>query len=53
MQSFCYLRNRLNASGGSEAAVKARTRSGQIELKECGELLYGRKFLLKMKKGFI
>ena len=28
VKSFCYLRNRLNASGGSEAAVTVRTRIG-------------------------
>ena len=52
VKSFCYLGNRLNASGGSEAAVTARTRIGWIKFRECGELLYGRKFSLKMK-GFI
>ena len=50
MKNFCYLGNRLNASGGSEAAVTARTRIGWIKLRECRELLYGRKFLLKMKE---
>ena len=47
--SFCYLGDRLNASGGREAAVIARTRIGWIKFRECGELLYGRKFSLKMK----
>ena len=50
MKSFRYLGYRLNASGGSEAAVTARMRIGWIKFRECGELLYGRKFLLKMKK---
>ena len=49
MKSFCYLGDRLNASGGSEAAVTARTRIGWREFTECGNLLYGRKFLSKMK----
>ena len=49
VRSFCYLGNRLNASGGSEAAVTAKTRIGWIKFRECGELLYGRKFWLKMK----
>ena len=49
VKSFCYLGDRLNASGGSEAAVTARTRIGWIKFRECGELLYGRKFSLKMK----
>ena len=47
MKSFCYLGYKLNASGGSEAAVAARTRIGSIKFRECGELLHGRKFLLK------
>ena len=49
VKSFCNLGGRLNASVGSEAAVTARTRIGWIKFRECGELLYGRKFLLKMK----
>ena len=34
---------------GSEAVVTARTRIGWIKFMECGQLLYGRKFSLKMK----
>ena len=49
VKRFGYLRDRLNASGGSEAAVTARTRIGWIKFRDCGELLYGRKFLVKMK----
>ena len=49
VKSFCYLENRLTASGGSEAAVTARTKIGWIKFRECGELLCGRKFLSKMK----
>ena len=49
VKSFCFLGDRLKASGGSEAAVTARTRIGWIKFRECGELLYGRKFSLKMK----
>ena len=41
--------DRLNTSSGNEAAVTARTRIEWITFRECGELLYGRKFLLKMK----
>ena len=47
--AFCYLGDRLNASGKGEAGVTARTRIGWIKFRECGELLCGRKFLLKMK----
>ena len=39
----------MNASDGSEAALTARMRIGWIQFTECGELLYGRKFSLKMK----
>ena len=49
VKSFCYLGDRLNASGGSEAAVVARTRFGWIKFRECEGLLYERKFSLKMK----
>ena len=49
VKSYCFLGDRLNASGGSEAAVTARMRIEWIKFRECGELLYGRKFLLKMK----
>ena len=49
VKSFCYLGDRLNASGGSEAAETARTRIGWIQFRECWELLYGRKFSLKVK----
>ena len=50
VKSFCYLGNRLNASGGSEAVVAVRTRIGWIKFGECGELLYGRKFSIKIKE---
>ena len=49
VDGFCYLGDRLNASGGSEAAVTARTRYGWLKFKECGELLLGRKMSLKLK----
>ena len=49
MKSFCYLGDWLNASGGSEAAVTARTRIRWTKFRKCGELLYGRKFSLKIK----
>ena len=50
VKSFCYLGDRLNASVGSEAAVTARKRIEWIKFREYGELLYGRKFSLKMKR---
>ena len=49
VKNVCYLGDRLNASGGSEAAVIARTRIECIKFREYGELLYGRKFSLIIK----
>ena len=46
VKSFCYLENRLNASGESEAAVTSRTKIGWIKFREFGKLLYRKKFLL-------
>ena len=37
VNEFCYLGDRLNASGGCEAAVTARVRIGWVRSKECGE----------------
>ena len=50
MNGFCYLGDRLNASGGCEAAVTARVRIGWVRFRKCGEILLGSRFLLKMKK---
>ena len=44
VNGFFYLGDRLNASGGCEAAVTARVR-----FRKCGELLLGNRFPLKMK----
>ena len=49
VNGFCSLRDRLNASDGCEAAVTARVRIGWIRFMECGELLLGNIFPLKMK----
>ena len=46
---FTYLGDRVSAGGGCEAAITARTRCGWAKLRECGELLYGRRFPLKLK----
>ena len=47
VKTFCYLGNKLNASGESEAAVTAKRRIEWIKFRECGKLLYKRKFSLK------
>ena len=44
VKSFCDLGDRVNASGGCEAAVTARTRIGWVKFKECGELLNSKRF---------
>ena len=49
VNGFCYLVDRLNASGGCEAAVTARVRIGWVRFRKCGELLLGKRFPLKMK----
>ena len=49
MRSFYYLGVRVNASGGCEAAVTARTRIGWMKFKECGEFLNSKRFSLKTK----
>ena len=44
-----YLRDRLNASGDCEAAVTAKVKIGGVRFRECGELLLGNRFPLRMK----
>ena len=48
-REFTYLGDRASAGGGCEAAVTARTRCGWAKLRECGELLHGRRFPLRLK----
>ena len=49
VKGFCYPSDRLNPSGGREAAVTARTRVGWKKFRECGEILFGKRFSLRMK----
>ena len=49
VNEFCYLGDKLNASGDCEAAVTARVRIGWVRFRECGELLLGNRFPLRMK----
>ena len=49
VNGFCYLGDRPNASGGCEAAVTARLRIGWVRFRECGVLVLGNRFPLKMK----
>ena len=47
VNGFCYLVDRLNASGGCEAAVTARVRIGWVRFRKSGELLLRNRFSLK------
>ena len=46
---FSYLGDMVSAVGECEAAVTARERCGGVKFRECGELLYGRRFHLRLK----
>ena len=46
VEGFCCLGNALNASGGFEMTVVARSRIGWMRFRECEKVLYGRKFSL-------
>ena len=39
----------MSEGGGCEAAVTASTRCGWVRFRKCGELLYGRRFPLRLK----
>ena len=49
VSEFTYLGNRVSAGGGCVAVVTARTRCGWVKFRECGELLDGRRFPLRLK----
>ena len=49
VNGFCYLGDKVSANGGCEAAVTARARIDWTKFREYGELLYGKRFSLKMK----
>ena len=49
VNGFCYLGDRLNASGGCEVALTTRVRIGWVRFRKCEELLVGNRFPLKMK----
>ena len=53
VQQFALLSDRVSAGGGCEASVTARARCGWVMFRECGELLYGRRFPLRLKGLFI
>ena len=49
MKGCGYLGDRLNAGGGCETAVISKVRIGWMKIRECRELLRGRRFSLRMK----
>ena len=50
VKGFCYLEDRLTASGGTEAVVTARTRIAWIKFRECGELCLWEKVFIKNER---
>ena len=44
----CGSKGKVSAGGGCEAAIAARIRCGWVNLRVCGELLYGRRFPIKL-----
>ena len=46
LKVFCYLGDRLNATGDSEAVVMTRTKIAWIKFRECREMLYGKGFII-------
>ena len=49
VREFTYLGDRVSAGGGCETAVTARMRCRWVKFRECSELLYGRRFPLRLK----
>ena len=49
VKEFTYLGDRVSAGGGCEATVTVRTRCWWVKFREYGELLYGRRFPLRLK----
>ena len=47
---FTYHGDRVSAGGGCEAAVTAGTRCGWFKFRKCCDLLYDRKFPLRLKR---
>ena len=51
VREFTYLGDRVSAGGGCEAVVATRARCEWVRFRECGELLYGRRFPLRLKRA--
>ena len=50
LKRFCCFGDSLNASGGCETAVTARTRLGWKKFRKCGEILFGKRFSADKRK---
>ena len=50
VRELTYLGDRMSAGGGREAAVTVRTRCAWVKCRECGELVYGERFILSLKQ---
>ena len=50
VSEFIYLDDRVSAGGGIEAAVTTRKRCGWVKIRQCSELLHGRRFPIKLCK---
>ena len=51
LKGFCYLGDRLYASGRCETAVTSRVRIGWMKFRECGKLLRGRRFFFENERN--
>ena len=49
VETLTYLGDKVSAGEGCEAAVTARTRCGWVKSRECSDLLYCRRFPLRLK----
>ena len=49
VREFTYVGDRVSIGGGCAASVTARARCCWLQLRECGELMYGRRFPLRLK----
>ena len=51
VREFTYFGDRVCVDGGSEVAVTARARCAWVKFRQCSELLYGRRFPLRLKRA--
>ena len=49
VKGFRHIDDRLNASGRCEAAVTGKTRMGWKKFRQCSEILFEKRFSLRMK----